>query len=192
MQVANSQVNPVETLNEKEDLALRILPIELKGVVPETVWTTLSLDQKKEMLRHHNIFDKYLGPKEGEQVVIQDTPEVAKKVVEVSPTVIVEKAQGEIEKTVDKEFEKVVLESKQIEKDRKDEENNKPVLSKDELERIQAERAQAASVKGYNFFGYQPQNTTITNAKTIANDNPVADGRTWAATLIAKIFSLFQ
>ncbi|MCK9368896.1 hypothetical protein M0R04_02865 [Candidatus Dojkabacteria bacterium] len=192
MQAINSQANTVETLAEKEDLALRILPVELKGVLPEMVWSTLTLDQKKEMLRHHNIFDKYLGQKDAEQVVVQDTPEVSKNIAEIAHTVTVEKAQNSVEKVVNEEFDKVVSESKQIEKERKEEDEKKPVLSKDELERIRSEKAQAANIKGYNFFGYQPQNATITNAKTISDNNPVSDGKTWAATLIAKIFSLFQ
>ncbi len=53
------------------------------------------------------------------------------------------------------------------------EEMSKPVLSKDEIKRIQEEKASNANIKTYSFFGYQPANATYSNAKSISDDNPV-------------------
>ena len=59
-------------------------------------------------------------------------------------------------------------------------------------EDFEEEKAQAANTGKYNFFGYQPSQNTFANAKQISEESPVSDSKTWAATLIAKIFSLFQ
>ncbi|MCC7290202.1 hypothetical protein IT417_03060 [bacterium] len=163
---------------------LRETPAELVNIVPATVWSTLTVDQKQEMLRQHGIYEKYVK----EVRVEEATPSVeVAPVTSTKPEVIVQQEQ-KVEKNEEFEIALNVLKE-----EKKNSENfAKPVMPAEEVARVEAEQAKTANVKTYNFFGYQPTTTTYTNAKSISNDAPVSDAKTWAATLIAKIFSLFE
>lgn len=41
-------------------IEIRNLPEELKGKIPETVWVTLTAQQREEILKQYGIFEKYL------------------------------------------------------------------------------------------------------------------------------------
>lgn len=46
--------------------ALRIMPTELLGKIPETVWQTLNIDQRAEILRQYGILEKYVRVNENQ------------------------------------------------------------------------------------------------------------------------------
>ena len=182
----NIQPNLNETVPELTTEWLRQVPSELVNIIPENVWVSLSVDQKKEILRQHNIFEKYAGNKE-------EAPKIATNVVvssESKPGIVVEQQQR-LEK--DPEFEKAFSEFKEI-SEQKEEEKVAPVLSQEDINRINTENANKANSQSqsYSFFGYQPSQTIFTNAKQSSQTGDVSDAKTWASTLISKIFSLFQ
>lgn len=188
MQPNDIQTKVVENIGENLGEWLRAVPSELVNIIPESVWMSLSVDQKKEMLRQHNILDKYAGNK-------QEAPAQAPAVVmtsESTPALIVEQEQR-FEKNP--EFEKALAEFKEANKEKEtDELETKPVLSQEEVKRVNEEKAQNSNTQSqsYNFFGYQPSNNIFTNAKQLAQTGDISDSKTWASTLISKIFSLFQ
>jgi hypothetical protein len=46
--------------------ALRVMPTELLGKIPETVWQTLNIDQRAEILRQYGILEKYVKATESQ------------------------------------------------------------------------------------------------------------------------------
>lgn len=185
MQPTVVQPNNNEVVSSNNSEWLNSLPSELINVIPESLWVTLTLDQKKEVLRQNGLLEKYTG--NAQATSEQSTPVLES--VEVSPSVLVEEVQ---KPEMSPEFQKVIEEFK--EENKKGEEEPKPVLSKEEIARIDAEKANNANTGGatYKFFGYQPSQNIYTNASKIADDGDVVDAKTWAATLIAKIFGMFE
>lgn len=184
----NDQTINVESTIESAQDWLRAVPPELVNIIPESVWMTLSLDNKKEILRQHNILEKYENLSNAEQTTAK--VDIAASSVE-QEAVVVEQQQRVIRSP---EFEKALEDLKMASENGEENKDEvaKPVLTKEELDRIDSEKAQSANVKTYNFFGYQPAQATYSNAKQISNDGQISDSKTWAATLIGKIFSLFQ
>lgn len=180
------QQQNVEAVEVKGDEVVRVLPSELTGIMPETIWATLSLDQKKEMLRQHNLFEKYFGIAKEEETAVETVTNPQESVPEIK----VEAGEGQMEKFKGAEFEKAVEEVKSIKEEK--EGKAQEVISPEEAKRIEEETASKANTQTFKFFGYQPSQSTYSNAKNIADDNPVSDSKTWAATLIAKILQLFQ
>lgn len=189
MQASPLQQNNAENLNEILETGLKLVPSELMSIIPESVWITLTLDQKKEILRQHNLLEKYQLP----ETPVQE--QIATTEIPISPgpknEIIVEQEQKP-ERNPD--FEKAISELDSV---RNNQETTvavetEPVISAEELQRVEEEQLKAASTGKYTFFGYQPSQNTFANAKQISDDSPVSDSKTWAATLISKIFSLFQ
>lgn len=188
MQASPQQQNNAENINENLETGLKLVPQELVSVIPESVWITLTLDQKKEILRQHNLLGKYLSPEK--PTVLTEQSIENKAFVPTTPELIVEKEQS-IERNPD--FEKAISAFVAAKEDGSDTmTKSEPVVSAEELQRIEQEQSSVANTGKYTFFGYQPSQTTFSNAKQISDDSPVSDSKTWAATLIAKIFSLFQ
>lgn len=185
MQPTVVQPNNNEVVSANNSEWLNALPSELLNIIPESLWVTLTVDQKKEVLRQNGLLEKYsantVSPTE------QATPTL--EAVEVVPSVLVQEVQ---KPEMSPEFQKVIEEFK--EETNKGEQEQKPVLSKEEIARIEAEKASNANSGGatYKFFGYQPSQNIYTNATKIADDGDVVDAKTWAATLIAKIFGMFE
>lgn len=180
--------NNIETQEQAE--WLRALPAELAPTVPESVWMTLTLEAKKDLLRQNGLLEKYENPiQQSEQVAKQ--PDTLKTEIAEAPNteVVVEQVQ-KVERS--HEFAQAVEQLKEVGKKDDETEEKKPILSKEEIQRIDTEKAQSANIKTYKFFGYQPSTTTYASAKSISNSGPIDDSKTWAATLITKIFSLFE
>ena len=165
---------------------LRAVPVELSNTVPESVWMTLTLEAKKDLLRQNGLLEKYEGTTEN--LPVQN--EVDLKVAEAPVAEVIVTQQEKVQRSP--EFAKAVEELKDIDKQAENKKTEQPVLSKEDISRIETEKAQSASIKSYKFFGYQPSTTTYSSAKQISNTGNIDDSRTWAATLIAKLFSLFE
>lgn len=180
--------NNIETV-ERADW-LRAVPVELSPTVPETVWMTLTLEAKKDLLRQNGLLEKYENPTQQSEQVNQQQETLKAEVADAPKAeVIVEQVQ-KVERSP--EFAQAVEQLKEIDKKDDKVEENKPVLSKEDIQRIETEKAQSANIKTYKFFGYQPSTTTYASAKSISTTGPISDSKTWAATLISKIFSLFE
>lgn len=189
MQPGVTQQNNIETTEVQSADWLREIPTEIANLIPESVWVGMSLDQKKETLRQNGILEKYIGnqPIQPIEQASANNPEL--KVVDQSEVIV----QEEQKKEIDPQFKEAVDQFKKESESNNSEKDEKPVLSRDEINRIESEKASSANMAGssYKFFGYQPSQNIYTNAKKISDDGDVADSNTWAATLIAKIFGLF-
>ena len=182
----NTPVTPtnVETNDREASIegVLHALPQELLGVIPENVWTGLSVDQKKEILRQNNLLEKYSGQSPEAQA---EEPSQAEQVA--SPDVVVEQVQRPEAAERAPEFAQAVQEVQKIEQDVKED------LDVDEQARVDAEVAsQQSSAKGSwgaKIFGYTVRDDTVQNAEDISKNGDLEDGRTWVATLIGKILA---
>ncbi|KKR06441.1 MAG: hypothetical protein UT34_C0001G0482 [candidate division WS6 bacterium GW2011_GWF2_39_15] len=182
--------NNLEVKRSEEGKWLHLLPKELVGILPEGVWTTLTLDQKKDILRQNNILDKYLGPKPQEQIVqSSQTPLEADEAVKEVSAPTVEKINEVSDES--REFAKAVSEVKEKES-LEEVKPEQPQVSAEEKARIAEETASHANTQTFTLFGYQVDDNVARNSKEISETGEVEDGKTWAATLIKKIFAILS
>lgn len=184
-----NQISPVPNNEIKEggkqlEDILRALPQELLGVIPESVWINLSLDQKKEILRQHNIFEKYTAA-EQPQAEVENT--VTTEIEEKKPDVIVEQA-NQPEQIRTPEFAKALEEAKEIENNAQNE------LPVEETQRVEDETASAQNTAksswGAKVFGYTVSEDTASKSEELSLKGDPEDGKTWAATILRRILAM--
>ncbi len=164
---------------------LHALPKELLGVMPESVWATLSLEQKKDVLKQNGLLEKYSNtpekPAEDVQVAVESAPKP-----EAQVGVVVQQEKKD-EYVRDPEFQKMA------EDIRKEQELPAQQLDADEKEMVKVESGTSSNVKsgGVKFFGYSASDDVSSNASDISQNGSVEDGKTWTATLIQKILAVF-
>lgn len=180
--------NNIEKVEQSE--WLRSVPIELAPTVPESVWMTLTLEAKKDLLRQNGLLEKYENLVRGGESEYLKTDVVTTEIAQSPQNELVVEEVQKVERSP--EFAQAVEQLKAVDTKNDKKIERKPVLNKEEIQRINVETAQSANIKTYKFFGYQPTATTYANAKSISNSGPVDDSKTWAATLISKIFGLFE
>lgn len=196
MQPINQVNTNSEVIRKESDNSwIYKLPTELSTVLPENIWSTLSLDQKKQILRDYGLYERYVSSQEVVEAdivptVSQPTTETIVEKQSETPEIIDANASNNL---VDREVFTSQLE--QIKLSEQELENQK--LSKEEQGRIDAERATQANTassvgKTVKVFGYQIPMPTINNAKSIADNNPTSSSDTWAAVLAKKILAIFD
>lgn len=185
-------VNNLERkVGEESSSWIRSLPKELVGLIPESVWSTLSLDQKKEILRQNGLFEKYNSAPVAEVPVAETAP-----VEPVALTEVVSEApivETQITSTKEsQEFATLVEGFKNVEKQSVEEKREDAVvLTQEEKARVDQETAKSANTQTFKLFGYQVDDATAQNSKDISDNGSLEDGRTWAATLLKKLFAIF-
>lgn len=157
---------------------LHVLPQELLGVMPESVWGGLTLDQKKDVLRQNNLLEKYDTPLQNPVL------EVSSETGEFSaPSVAVEHIEP-TEVVRSPEF-KEVLENIQ------ESEKNQETLNAEEKERISQESLISQSTGKASWsakvFGYVISDDTVNRSETISQEGGLDDGKTWVSTLVRKM-----
>lgn len=168
------------------------LPGELLNVLPESIWLTLSVDQKKQILRDYGIYDKYVVEPDNNKDdtnTFQENKNEITVATPQTPEVIDINSQSGIQ-------EREVFQS-QLEDIKKSEEELKNELSQDDKAMIDVETANLANTggrgsNGVNVFGYNIPVQIINNAQSIAANSSVTDGSTWAAVLVKKILAIFD
>ncbi len=196
MQPINQVNTNSEVLRKESDNSwIYKLPTELSTVLPENIWSTLSLDQKKQILRDYGLYERYVSSQEviDADLVPQVSQPIAETIVEKqsdTPEIIDGNASNNL---VDREVFTSQLE--QIKLSEQELENQK--LSQEEQERIDTERATQANTassvgKTVKVFGYKIPMPTINNAKSISDNNSVSSSDTWAAVLAKKILAIFD
>jgi hypothetical protein len=180
--VPNNEISEVS--KQLEDV-LKVLPQELLGVLPETVWVNLSLDQKKEILRQHNLFEKYNVAEQPQ--VVTETPVAEVKPEAQVPDVVVEQA-SRVEQIRTPEFAQALEAAREIE------DKSKEDLPVADAKRIEEETATVQSTAksswGTKVFGYTVSEDTVSKSEELSAQGDVEDGRTWAATLLRKILAV--
>ncbi len=162
---------------------LHKLPDELLGIIPESVWVGLTLDQKKDVLRQNNLLEKYSS--ESQPVLESETIENPS---EVRANVVVERVpESKVERNP--EFAGVLSEIQ------KNEEKVKKNLSQEDLNRIESEKltsqSSGKSSWGAKVFGYSISDDVIQGSEEVSKTGDLEDGRTWASTLIRKMLAVF-
>jgi len=183
---------------------LRTLPEELKGVMPENVWSSLSLEQKKEMLRQNGILEKYLKPQpetEVEQIpnaaetaAIPKTPPTAPEIAPAGEVVISREMQEKDKLT--EEFKEAVEEFKKVESSVEEVEAESAVKQEegDQGANTATEpqvSADLAGSEGLKFFGYQPSPQLLKSSEKVSAEGKIEDAATWTATLLQRLFAMF-
>ncbi len=197
----NMQDTPIINNLEKKAVVdggewIRSLPSELVGLIPDSVWGSLSLDQKKEILRQNGILDKYAAPQNTQEVSQAPTPEVVTQVPTMVEDVVTEAPIVEQAPSVTKEsaeFATLVEGVKNSEENAEIESNkvDSTTLTAEEKARVEEETASNANTQTFRLFGYQVDDDLTNNAQDISNNGDISDGKTWAATLLKKIFAIF-
>ena len=199
--------NSVEQQKSSKGEWLHQLPPELVGVLPQNIWTSLGLEQKKDILRQHGLLDKYnnegAADHEIDTVASAELPHIetgssinsvespvspveAPKVSEVPEVLTVDKGMAP-EKEI---FAKSVEDLKAKEKASKTNEN----LSSDDKAKVAQEKAGDASKKNTvkTSVGYPISDSIVTNAVELSHGGNTDEGRTWAAALVRKIFAIID
>jgi hypothetical protein len=175
---------PNNEIKEGIEEVLRVLPAELTGVIPESVWLNLSVEQKKEILRQHNLLEKYST--EEKIVPAAQEAESAKEVETSVPDVVVEEATRP-EEIRSPEFAQALEQAREVESQAQKE------FSIEDKTRVEEETAvNASSAKsswGAKVFGYSVSDGAVNNSEQVSTVGSTDDGRTWAATLIRKILA---
>mgnify|MGYP001190433103 CR=1 FL=1 len=196
MQPINQINNNIENGKVIEkDIWMTKLPDELLNVLPEGIWLTLSVDQKKQILRDYGIYDKYIKPEVVSTPVVNNV--VNTEINNNESFVITPQTPEIIDINSQKNTQEREVFSSQLEQIKKSEEELENELSKDDKARIEVETAKIANTggagsKSVKVFGYTIPMPVISNAQSIASDNPVSDGSTWAAVIVKKIFAIFD
>lgn len=180
-------------------LDIDTLPKRLYGVVPESVWSTLNVQQKLEFLFSHEILPKG----EGSTLTVAGRPEFEQFVDQVegnigstSPDKQHEKAQvpgGEVlinqRSEVEKRFDALKERVQQVELA----EDETSVQSPEDVKRIQDESG-ATFTNNMNvprLAGYQPSQQFLRTVQVSSQGDPDSS-KTWAANIILKIWAAFN
>ncbi|MBI2356715.1 hypothetical protein HYV12_01550 [Candidatus Dojkabacteria bacterium] len=192
-------VNNLETKSAALENAgwIRTLPTELVGLIPDSVWSTLSLDQKKEILRQNGILEKYNSNQPTAEQPVESLDELPSLEVssEVSSAPLVDAPKVEEQVNASKESEEFATLVETVKENEIKltesgvEDGNK--LSAEEKSRVEEENATTANTQTFKLFGYQVDDALTNDASNISEQGDINDGRTWAATLIKKIFAIF-
>ncbi|HVX92933.1 MAG TPA: hypothetical protein VHA74_02340 [Candidatus Dojkabacteria bacterium] len=201
--------NSVEQQKASKGEWLHQLPPELVGVLPQNIWVSLSIEQKKDLLRQHNLLDKYNDIQEhpvAESTHVVSTEELppietstqanniespalpveAPKVSEVPEVMTVDKGMAPEKE----QFAKSVESLKAKEQAR----NQENAIAEEDKARIAQEQASNVNKKNNvkTSIGYKISDDTVTNAVTLSHNGNTDDGRTWAAALVRKIFAIID
>lgn len=197
----NMQDTPIINNIEKKAVVeggewIRSLPSELVGLIPDSVWGSLSLDQKKEIIRQNGILEKYTAPQNTPEVSQVPSPEVVSEVLTMVEDVVSEAPIVEQATNVTKESSEfaTLVEGVKNREETSEIESNKvdsDTLTVEEKARVEEETASNANTQTFRLFGYQVDDDLTNNAQDISNNGDISDGKTWAATLLKKIFAIF-
>lgn len=177
---------------------IRKLPEELVGLIPDSVWGSLSLDQKKEILRQNGILEKYITQSvqpNSENVTAEQVQSPAEVLPSTTPESISQSPVVEQSQNVSKESQEFASLVDAVKKEELDVQKNSPLdtkpkdLTSEEKDRIAQE---TLTVNNQTFkLGYQVSDDTVANSEKLSKEGDVSDGKTWAATLWSKIFAIF-
>jgi hypothetical protein len=196
---------------EQRDLLNKVdhLPNQLKGIVPESVWGTLSLDQKIEFLNSHNLlpvggvihnrfegstFDGGMGESTPEIWGDSDGNQTQQQSVEFQPGFT-----GEVniqqDSEIHNEFEQAVQQIEVIEKEHVQEiehieEADVPLTAEDQS-RIATESGQNFVMNAPKISGYKPDDTIVNNIHHFS-EGPADLGTTWTAAILKKLMGVLN
>ena len=114
--------------------------------------------------------------------------------IDLTQKSINEKAGSDFAKQVEtiKQIEAQGVHEDEVQEEKAEKEEKASTLTIDEKIRVEQEKASNANQpKAPTFFGYQPSQATITNAVQIADNGDTSDSKTWAATILKKLFAIF-
>lgn len=188
---------------EQQDILRHVeksMPTQLNGVVPESVWSTLSTTQKMEFLFGHNLLPRFefnLDPIEQsvehgfdgamhgtESLSVEQAEEAENRGVEISI-----QDQQEARKSFSEEVEKMnKIEGQYLS------ENDQPDQPADQIEdslaiedqqRIKVEQGNNLMPTMPTFVGYSPSDDLVNNYQNYATGS-TTKSKTWIASMVQK------
>lgn len=168
------------------------LPQQLVGAVPESVWATLSVENRMQFLFTNNLIPKneiLANPLEsavenGFDGAMQGTESLDQAMsaeVQTGGGIEVQINPGQKEQ---EDFQHAVEQVNSIEQQFTQE--NGDVLAKDDSLQKQLEHGSNLMPNMPKFVGHQPSNSTVTNYSVQARSGSTDDGRTWISSMIQK------